>query len=195
MWCTLAPTSLVASPAGVATRVARLRPPTIQPLRYLTDVQFALAVSGVAGLLQPPGEADSALELGVDFELRTVRGKGQGVFARRELPAGAMLARYTGRVWAASDWDAAFAAGLTSGDYIYLFEDTGLVLDAEDAATSGWPRFVNHSVRRANCALTEITWSKVGPFQAPPTVVMLQAKRRIAPGDSECSVGCRRWGY
>ena len=37
-----------------------------------------------------------------------------------------------------------------------IFEGTGLVIDADDSETSSWPRFVNHSKRRANCELIEM---------------------------------------
>jgi hypothetical protein len=99
--------------------------PVISPFRFLrllTDVQFGVAVHGVGGLLIEliKGESpESRLRAGVDFEIRDAgSGRGQGVFARRELQADELLARYTGRLWSQLDWDAAFAAGLTSGDYV-----------------------------------------------------------------------------
>ena len=101
----------------------------------------------------------------------------------RELPSDAYLARYTGRFYGQLDaWRAALARGETSGDYCYFFEDGG-TLDAEDGARSGWPRFVNHSRRRTNCVLVEIAPEPVGPLLPPRTVVVLQATRRIVPGE------------
>ena len=64
-----------------------------------------------------------------------------------------------------------------------IFEGTGLVIDADDSETSSWPRFVNHSKRRANCELIEMEWEPLGPVTLPPTVLMLQATRRIAAGE------------
>ena len=61
----------------------------------------------------------SRLRTGVDIDIRDAgRNRGQGVFARRELQADELLARYTGRLWWPREWGAAFAAGLTSGDYV-----------------------------------------------------------------------------
>ena len=165
-------------------RAPRITPPRFQPLRFFTDVQFALAVSGVQGLLAPLRNADSKLQQGLDYEIRPAGlGKGDGVFALRELDAEEFIARYTGRLWDAEEWGDLVQAGLLSGDYAYLFDETGLVVDAEDGKTSNWPRFVNHSKRRANCALTQIEWQPLGPFKPPPTVVMLQARRRIRAGE------------
>lgn len=166
----------------LGTTVAMLLPSS-PSLRWLTEVQFLLAVGA-------PGTANSALREGVDFEVRSAgRGKGRGVFALRELPADAYLARYTGRFYDRLDeWKAGLAKGKTSGDYCYFFEDGG-VLDAEDGARSGWPRFVNHSRRRANCVFSEIAPEPIGPLLPPRAVVMLQATRRIAPKE-ELLVDC-----
>jgi len=87
------------------------------------------------------------LRLGQDVEVRpTGDVRGQGLFAMRDLDPGVLIERYTGKwipddEFTNSDLDGAYAFGLTNG----------YTIDGVDPKRSSYVRYINHSVRKANC--------------------------------------------
>ena len=88
-------------------------------------------------------------ELGTDVEVRRASGgRGLGLFARRRLPAGALVTRYTGELRTMSEYSqAAISSDQLPHEYTWSLGDEW-VIDAKDSS-SGWARYVNHS-RRSN---------------------------------------------
>lgn len=91
------------------------------------------------------------LSIGEDVQIGESKGRGMGVFATRDLLPGEILGRYKGRMLSEEQYQEACAAGTTSGDYAFELGDSGWLVDGEELAQSSWLRYVNHSVRRANC--------------------------------------------
>lgn len=91
------------------------------------------------------------LKLGVDVQLRESRGRGLGVFAARDILPGEVLGRYEGRLMSETQYTAAVATGSTTGAYAFELGDSGWLVDGENSLQANWLRFVNHSVRKANC--------------------------------------------
>ena len=119
------------------------------------------------------------LALGDDVVIGESNGRGSGIFAERDLLPGEILGRYSGKLLSEAQYQAAWAAGETSGDYAFELGDSEWLVDGEDAATSSWLRYVNHSVRRANCEA--IPCNLFGETYA----IYLQTMQPIARGD-EC---------
>lgn len=72
--------------------------------------------------------------------------KGRGLYALRDMEAGELIARYTGALQDYEDYQrssttGAYAMGLANGK----------IIDGEDSWRSNFVRYINHSVRRANC--------------------------------------------
>ena len=108
------------------------------------------AASDLAWQTRCAATGTAALRLGEDVEVRPSPGKGRGVFALRDIPDEAVVARYAGRLYAQAAFDAAESAGETSGDYA-LELAPGWIIDGEDPERSSWARYINHSMRRRNC--------------------------------------------
>ena len=152
------------------------------------DMRLALtswALSAVSSLLGPE-LAVNGVNDGV--EVRLAGDKGLGAFAQRDLPAGAYLGRYTGRLYSADGALAALNNGDTSGNYFATLQnapgDGPLVIDAEDYEISGWPRFINHSLRRQNCRNTELGLPLVdGVDVRIPLGLYVQTIRDIKAGE------------
>ena len=104
-------------------------------------------------------------DVGRGVEIRESPGKGLGAFATDPMPEGSYLGRYTGVLRTPEEAIACFDAGETSSNYFATIANGAepLVIDAEDADTSAWPRYINHSLRRANCRNTELNL----PFVLP----------------------------
>ena len=92
----------------------------------------------------------SELILDVDIEVRQSPGKGDGLFALRQLKPGTLVGRYTGVTRTLAQHKRIREEDGSNGLYSMKL-GTEWVLDAEEAATSGCMRFVNHSIRRQNC--------------------------------------------
>ena len=112
-----------------------------------------------------------AVDVGSGVEIRPTKGMGLGAFATVDLGAGLYLGQYTGKLYSPSDAEEATSRGKTSGRYFAVVQalpgvDGPLVVDAEDETTSAWPRYINHSGRRANCENTELSL----PFTVPDLV-------------------------
>ena len=141
--------------------------PRAQPLRRSPAAasRSLLVLSEAAAtryMLTPDvDEAGINDELGV--RIAPSRGKGLGVFARRDFDEGAIVGDYTGESLTARDIAARYDRSApwkiddhlwalsreergisTTGRYIYRIEDD-LYIDAEDPAVSSWARFINHS--------------------------------------------------
>jgi len=122
------------------------RPPLlrgIQPLRWFSD-----ALASV--LLYPDPQ------VGEDVAIRPSPGKGRGLFAMRRYEAGEFICRYTGLLRSKDEFMRGFLAGETSGDYLYLLGGSDMYVDADDPEQSSVARFINHSLRRQNCAAADI---------------------------------------
>jgi SET domain-containing protein len=158
------------------------------PARLATDACWTILNSRVGS---------SPLRLGHDIKLDVSRGRGTGVFALRELPAGTLVTRYTGELRTIRAHERITGAGRTSGRYAFQL-GADWVIDAESTRGSGWGRYINHSVRRCNCEAVPVGWeqipgvlwagarsllAKVKLYPAAPFAVFFETTRRIAPGE------------
>lgn len=140
----------------------------LQPRRLLIDaLAFVLLQSRVG-----PG-----LQLGYDVDIRPSPGRGSGAFALRDIPAGAFVGRYTGAMYSTREYARLAAAGRVTGAYAFGAGGDWLV-DAEDEASSSWPRFINHSRRRPNLVACVAYW-----WFGPLGIVYFCATRDIRRGD------------
>lgn len=185
------------SPHHLAAREAERGPETTERLRFrqhrhdhtdaftfttmlaraMTDVFFTLAFARAGS--DPP----LSIEQG-DVEVRSAGSRGLGVFAKRHIPKGILAVRYTGRTETATDHNARILAELTSQDYVFqLGKDWHI--DAEQASSSSWGRYINHSRLRKNCKAVYMTlpkWTRGLPFPSVPYAVWFETTRPIAPG-------------
>ena len=141
------------------------------------------------------------LELGVDVEIRSSKpaARGLGVYACRDLRPRELVARYTGRTLTLAEHELEVARGSTSGSYAMRLGETW-VLDGEDAAQSGFARYINHSVRRRNCEVVPVDAAQVlgdtsseerrgeaglpsSWFPTTPFAVYLVTTRAVAAGE------------
>ena len=113
-------------------------------------------------------------QLGRDVELRPSPNKGVGVFALRDLAAGAVLDRYTGRYMDVAEYDRRWEDDLTTGDYAMRL-NSGILVDAEDATRSSWVRYINHSKRKANAEPVDLNGSM--------DILFIQTTRDVAAGE------------
>ena len=119
------------------------------------------------------------LELNTDVELRQCGGgKGMGVFAKRALPEGVLVRRYTGTLRRIEEHRKLVEDGVTSSSYAFSL-GSGFVIDAEDEKDSGWARFVNHSVRRQSCQCVPVGL----PSATEPFAIYFETTRKIAAGE------------
>ena len=129
-----------------------------------------------------------AVQLGSGVRVGEASSKGLGAFATTDLSAGAFLGRYTGRLYTETEALDAWRSGETSGEYFATLRSAGgaepMVVDAEDYRIAGWPRFINHSKRLANCRNTELR-KPIGPWTSArlPLGLYVQATRDIAAGE------------
>ena len=91
------------------------------------------------------------LQLGKDIEIAPSRGRGDGLFAKRDLEKGEIVGRYAGVMRSVEDQDKLCAQGKATRDYVFEVPETNWVIDGEDPSKSSVVRYVNHSIRRANC--------------------------------------------
>ena len=70
------------------------------------------------------------LRLNRDVEVRPSFGKGQGVFAMRDIPVGTVVARYNGKLYSLPEFEQALIDESTSGDYAFQLIP-GWVIDGE----------------------------------------------------------------
>lgn len=117
---------------------------------------------------------ESPLVLNEDVEVADSPGRGKGVFARRQIPCGVLVAPYTGDIRTDKELE------ITSEPNLYLFTlGNGLCIDGADPARSNWVRFLNHSRRRVNCD-TETVLSPIGQFA---TGIAVRTTKDIAAGE------------
>ena len=125
--------------------------------------------------------------VGTDVEIREADGgKGLGVYALRPLEPVACLTRYTGEHRSRERHDAVCASGKSSSSYA-IGLGKNWVVDAEDARTSGWARYINHSLRAQNCIFVPCGLDSIAPGILPPAdepfCVYVQVSRPIAEGE------------
>merc|ERR1719174_2403002 len=112
--------------------------------------------------------------MGTDVEVRdTGDARGNGLFAMHDLEAGTLVNRYTGS-WMT---DEQFADSKSAGYYAFDFGN-GFTVDGEDPSSSSFVRYINHSVRRANCEALQ-AWDEEDTTGA----VYLETKRAIKAGE------------
>ena len=112
------------------------------------------------------------MRMGVDLELRE-NGKGKGLYAMRTLEQGSLVGRYTG---VEMKWEDFEKSG-SLGTYAMTLANGGVV-DGADEKRSSFVRYINHSVRRANCEAHD-AWEESDPMAA----VYIETSRRILPGE------------
>ena len=148
------------------------RPLGLQPRRLAAE---AYALYGEAFMGLPVGR------LGVDIEIRDTQTRGKGLFALRSFEPGELVARYSGVICTRAEFREAWRADLTDGVYaIKASSDGEIVMDAEDPATSGAGRYVNHSRLWCNCAFRSFTNDDEG--LEPSGVCYIQTTRAVAAG-------------
>eukprot|EP00966_Prymnesium_polylepis_P058394 1352132-Prymnesium_polylepis.2 len=80
-----------------------------------------------------------------------------------------------------------FLAGETSGDYLYLLGGSDMYVDADDPEQSSVARFINHSLRRQNCAAADICLPVAvaggETLRVPLGVVYVKATKPIDAGE------------
>lgn len=118
--------------------------------------------------------------LGTDLELKQSGSKGQGLFAARSIEEGSLIGRYNGELLSEDEYDAKLLE-MVSGQGMYVMDmGNGYILDGENPKKSTFLRYINHSVRRANCRAEEVVDTDYsGPFAA----VAVVAERDIAKGE------------
>lgn len=126
------------------------------------------------------------LDRGRDVEVRPSPGKGLGVFAARPIAAGTLITRGTGTLRSSSEQAVLTDAFATSGLYAWSLGPSWVV-DADDEARSGWARYINHSVRRQNCApvFTDPPEGlrRLLPSLPCPFAIWFETQRDIAEGE------------
>ena len=137
-----------------------MRPVGLQPVRAAVD---ALTTS----LIMLRGDRNCVV--GRDVEVRESRGRGLGLYALRDYREREAIGLYSGVVVPIDTFNAAYLAGLTTGNYLgywsFNAEDRmPLVIDAEDPFRSSPTRYINHSLRRKNCQLLCLPLG--GPFRS-----------------------------
>ena len=141
--------------------------PSVDASRLITALKQPIMAMRWQTELLAAGRAP--LRLGVDVEVRE-NDKGRGLYAMRTLAAEAIVERYSGPVvpydtFLASDSSGQWAMALSNGD----------VVDAEDENKGSFVRFINHSVRKANCRQCDCGGSF--PF------AWIETLREIQPGE------------
>ena len=153
----------------------------LSPQRLATDVCWA-------AVCQKTGARE--LIEGVDIEVRPSIGKGDGLFAARDLADGTLVVRYSGALRTRED-HLRFQA--EERDVAYAFR-LGLdwVIDGAEQRTSGVARYVNHSCRRKNCEAVPVSLADVHPslarfetsaFPTQPFAVFIETTRDIGAGE------------
>ena len=174
------------APLAAPTLLSYFRPACmhrVEPVRWVADAMWELQ-------LQLAEERE--LVLGEDVIVLPSPGRGQGVFALHSIDDGALVSRYEGIVRTTADSNRARVLGRTSNEYALNLDvdeaGNGWVVDAEFPERSGWQRYINHSVRRANCELAGAT--ALGRRYC----TYFRATRAIAPGEELFfNYGTRYW--
>ena len=161
--------SFVYTPSSSTVASPYRRPTALQPLRQLAAV--------VALLLAPC--ARQLPRVGVDIEIREAAGRGLGLFAARNFEPDEIVGFYTGAISPPVEADQAMYEGRTSGAYLLLvpWGQTSIAVDAEPDAQRCPASYMNHSVRRQNCAFDDeslLRWLPNQPY--------VRVTRRVAVG-------------
>jgi SET domain-containing protein len=148
------------------------------PVRAAADILWAIALRQ---------DGVRPLELGRDVEVRPSAGKGLGVFALRRIPAGKLIARYDGAYRTVANQVKA-TGSITSGMYSWTLENecgrSGWCVDADDPKSSGWARYINHSLRRENLLAQSLyppEWAAA--FLPSPLAIWFESIKDIDAGE------------
>lgn len=130
------------------------------------------ALSSLAWQVHPAKLGMTPMQLGRDVEVRE-NIKGRGLYALRSLEAGELIERYEGVLVTKQQ---ANDMGMSQE---YAFQSpTGYEINAQDPERSNFVRYINHSVRRANCG-PYAAWGN----EAPVLAVYFKTLRRVGPGE------------
>lgn len=114
------------------------------------------------------------LEVGKDVEVKpTGDDRGNGLFALREIDANTLVSRYTGVIMT----DEAFAKSDSTGSYAFDLGN-GMTVEGDDPRRTSFVRYINHSLRRANCEAVS-AWNEEDVTGA----VYIQTTKRIRAGE------------
>jgi hypothetical protein len=135
----------------------------------LTDLPFRIRRFIVAVPTHSPD--GSNLVSVVQVEVRPSK-YGNGLFALRTIEKGQLIERYTGKFMSGEEFETCesnghYATVLASGD----------VIDGADPSRSNFVRYINHSVRKANCETCNMIDEENDVY-----AVYVEAKRRIEGG-------------
>ena len=157
-----------------ALRVSRVSIPTRTSCGHARAF-IVRAATGVAFQLDCLRQGRRSCKLGEDVAVRSAGDKGSGIFALRKIEQGELIGRYDGQLLT----DEAFQSSKSSGLYAFGMAN-GWVVDGEQPRNSNWLRFLNHSVRRANCNSDDL-WEEGGPLGLAAIIIV--AKQDINEGD------------
>lgn len=152
----------------MASGLAAPMPGVVSPVRAMAS--FGWALRRLWSIGEEYATASTLLHQGLSLErdvaIRPSGQRGNGVFARRDLPVSTMVGWYTGAIVTESDlarrteedvgYNGAYAMRLCDTDPPAPAGE-GWLIDGEDARTASWTRYINHSVRRQNVAAYYLT--------------------------------------
>ena len=144
----------------------------VGPAAALVEEALTALAWGLTSLRQ----GERSCTLGKDVVMRPAGSKGMGVFAQRKLVEGELIGRYKGVITS----DDVFDNGASTGEYAFALAN-GRVVDGGDPRRSNWLRFLNHSIRRANCESVDAWEEGEGPLGL--AAIVIRASRDIAPGE------------
>lgn len=131
------------------------------------------AASGLRWRTKLLVERKQPMRVGVDVEIRS-NDKGRGLYACRDIAEGELIGRYDGKHISMNE----FESSDSSGTYAMVLANN-MVVDGEDASSSSFVRYLNHSRRRANCISQDAWEASEGDVTA---AVYLEAATDIAEG-------------
>lgn len=117
---------------------------------------------------------------------------GKGLFALRTIEKGQLIERYTGKFMTAEEFERCDS----NGHYAMVLGN-GDVLDGANPSDSTFVRYINHSIRKANCETCNMVDEENDLY-----AVYVEAKQRIEAGSELLmsygdeywdNMGLRRW--
>ena len=156
-------------------RVALLLPLTLAAtqggLLDAVNLRVRATAADIRWLGKLAAERRMPMILGRDVEVRQNR-KGKGLYALRPLQEGELIARYRGPILTSEQ----FMESPSTGFYAMTLANNDVV-DGEDPGRSNFVRYINHSVRAANCQASD-AWDDDSPVAA----VYMETTQQIDEG-------------